>query len=173
MDLTTTPETEPAHTPAALGAGRGVTGVDARVWTRLQSWIAGGRAIPVALAVAAFLAVSPSLLNGFVEWDDYINLFENRSYRGLGWKQLRWMFTNTLMGHYIPVSWLTFGLDYTVWGMNPLGYHLTNCLLHAANAALVYLVGLRLLASATSLTGATLRGAAAVTTLFFALHPLR
>jgi hypothetical protein len=89
------------------------------------------------------------------------------------WTQIRWMFTSTLMGHYIPVTWFTFGLDYTLWGMNPFGYHLTNTLIHAASAALFYLVALRLLAKATSLTGSALRVAGVMATLFFALHPLR
>jgi tetratricopeptide (TPR) repeat protein len=139
----------------------------------LVGWLRSARAIPVALAAASLVVFSPALQNRFVEWDDYINLFENPHFRGLGWDQLRWMVTSTLMGHYIPVTWLTFGLDYTVWGMNPLGYHLTNILLHATNTALFYLVALRLLAKATSLTGTALRAGSAMATLFFALHPLR
>ena len=83
------------------------------------------------------------------------------------------MFTSTLMGHYIPITWLTFGLDYTLWGMNPLGYHLTNTLIHSANAALFYLIAVRLLAKAMSLTGPALHAGGAMATLFFALHPLR
>ena len=38
--------------------------------------------------------------------------------------------------HYIPLSWMTLGLDYKLWGMNPFGYHLTNVLIHTANAVL-------------------------------------
>jgi tetratricopeptide (TPR) repeat protein len=140
---------------------------------RLAGWLMDARAIPFALAAISFLVFSPALLNGFVHWDDSANLFENPGYRGLGWTQIRWMFTSTLLGHYIPVTWLTFGLDYTLWGMNPFGYHLTNTLIHAASAALFYLVALRLLAKATSLTGSALRVAGVMATLFFALHPLR
>src|SRR5262245_37905993 len=130
-------------------------------------------AIPFALAAVTFLVFSPALLNGFVEWDDQVNLLENASYRGLGWRHLHWMFTTALMGHYIPVTWLTFGLDYTLWGMNPLGYHLTNNLIHAANTAMFYVVALRLLGKATTLTGTMLRSSSFVAALFFALHPLR
>ena len=129
--------------------------------------------IPYALAAVAFLVFSPALLNGFVDWDDHINLLENPSYRGLGWTHIRWMFSTTLMGHYIPVTWLSFGLDYTLWGMNPFGYHLTNNLIHAANTAVFYLIALRLLGKASSLTGGTLRAAGVMAALFFALHPLR
>jgi protein O-mannosyl-transferase len=139
----------------------------------LADWVLNSPAVPLALAAVTFLVLSPALLNGFVEWDDQVNLFENASYRGLGWNQLRWMFTSTLMGHYIPVTWLTFGLDYTLWGMNPFGYHLTNNLIHAANAALFYLVSLRLLGKATGLTGSALRSGSVMASLFFALHPLR
>lgn len=139
----------------------------------LMGWMFNARAIPLALAAATLLVFAPALLNRFVDWDDYINLFENPSYRGLGWKQIRWMFSTTLMGHYIPVTWLTFGLDYTLWGMNPLGYHLTNNLIHGANAALFYLVAVRLLGKATSLIGSALRAGSVMAALFFALHPLR
>jgi len=142
-------------------------------WIRLARSALSARAIPFALAAFTFLVFLPSLLNGFVEWDDYINLFENPLYRGLRWKQIRWMFTAALMGHYIPVTWLTFGLDYTLWGMNPFGYHLANNLLHAANAALFYLVAVRLLGTATSLSGAARRTGGVMAALFFALHPLR
>ena len=58
------------------------------------------------------------------------------------------MFTTTLAGHWIPLTWISFGLDYRLWGMNPLGYHLTNVLLHAAAAAAFYLVALRLVREA-------------------------
>jgi hypothetical protein len=128
---------------------------------------------PWALAAATFAVFLPALWNEFVEWDDYVNLFENPHYRGLGWSQLRWMFTNTLMGHYIPVTWLTFGLDFTLWDMNPIGYHLTNNLLHAANAAVFYLVARRLLAAASPEGRPGVDLAAAMATLFFAMHPLR
>lgn len=78
------------------------------------------------------------------------------------------------MGHWIPMTWLTFGLDHAFWGMNAFGYHLTNILLHAANAVLFYLLALRLLRRAltTASPGAT-RVGAIVAALFFAVHPLR
>ena len=161
------------HAPAVPRPARASEGILHTARTRLAGRVLNARWISFALAAVTLLVFSPTLLNGFVEWDDYTNLFDNPGYRGLAWKQIRWMFTSTLMGHYIPITWLTFGLDYTLWGMNPLGYHLTNTLIHTANAALFYLVGLRLLANATSLTGSALRVASAMATLFFALHPMR
>jgi Flp pilus assembly protein TadD len=153
---------------AAVAGGR----LRLRAWPRLDA-LAGARTLPWLLAAITFVAFLPALGNGFVEWDDYVNLIENPHYRGLGWPHLRWMLTTTLMGHYIPVTWLSFGLDYALWGMNPLGYHLTNNVLHAVNAALFYWVALRLLGAACRTTGTRLRLSAATATLFFALHPLR
>jgi tetratricopeptide (TPR) repeat protein len=130
-------------------------------------------AIPVALAAIAFLVFSPSLRNEFVLWDDVSLFTNNQAYRGLGWTQIRWMFTTTLMGHWVPLTWLTHGLDYLIWGMNPIGYHLVNLLLHGANAALLYFIARRLLAKATRFSETALRLGAIAASLFFALHPLR
>src|SRR3989449_3447697 len=135
------------------------------------------RLLPVLIAFVTFVPFLPTLDNQFVNWDDDDNLVENPQYRGLGWTHLRWMWTTSHIGHYAPLTWMTFGLDYLLWGMNPVGYHLTNLLLHAANAAVFYLVARRILGSA--LPGPRERGnvglaaSAAFAALLFAIHPLR
>ena len=111
-----------------------------------------------------------------MDWDDEPNFLLNESYRGLGWTQLKWMFTAFHLGHYAPLTWITFGADYLVWGLDPLGYHLTNLLLHTANAVVFYLIAFRLLQG--GIPGATdrplpLRLSAALAALVFAVHPLR
>src|SRR6266404_8331652 len=95
------------------------------------------------VTIFTFLSV---LRNDFVSWDDIDNFLKNPNYRGLGWTNIRWMFTTAHLGHYIPVTWLTLGLDYVLWGMNPRGYHLTAILLHATNALLFYVLAYRVLA---------------------------
>jgi len=131
----------------------------------------------IALAVAAFtIAVFlPALRNDFVNWDDYDLLVNNPYYRGLGWQQLAWMFSTFHQGHYQPLSWITLAVDYYLWGLNPVGYHLTNILLHGANAALFFLIAQKLLsvARSTPATDFGLRAAAGLAALFFAVHPLR
>jgi tetratricopeptide (TPR) repeat protein len=129
--------------------------------------------IPAGVALVAIACFLPALRNDFVLWDDDLNFTDNPSYRGLGWRQLRWMFTTVHGGHYQPLSWVTLGLDYTLWGMNPAGYHLTSLLLHAANAVLFYHVVLALLRRALAGPSLVLERAAAVGALFFAIHPLR
>ena len=102
-----------------------------------------------------------------------MNLVDNPEFRGLEWRNLRWMFTTTLAGHWIPVTWISFGIDHRLWGMNPLGYHLTNVLLHAATAVVFYFVALRLLRVATGAREGVLSLGALTAALFFAIHPLR
>jgi len=132
---------------------------------------APGRWIPFLPAVVAALLYLPSLDNAFVNWDDDKNLTANPFFRGLGWPQLHWMWTTHLMGHYIPVTWMSFGLDFTLWDMDPFGYHLTNLILHAVNASLFFLVARELLrrvgADNSSQWGALFAA------MVFAVHPLR
>ena len=133
-------------------------------------------AIPLGIFALTFLAFLPSLWNGFVDWDDPLNLTENPDYRGLGWPQLKWMFGGNNTNFYMPLTWLTYGLDYTLWGMNPAGYHLTSLLLHALNACVFYFVALRLLRVAWRgefARDSAPRAGAALAALLFALHPLR
>src|SRR5688572_25395235 len=92
---------------------------------RCVRWLAPGL-----IALVTFAAFLPTLQNRFVNWDDEPNFLENPHYRGLGWPQLRWMWTTFHMGHYTPLTWMTLGLDYLLWGMNPLGYHLSGLLVH-------------------------------------------
>src|SRR5213594_2482600 len=141
--------------------------------TLAQRWVRWLAPLLVALfTLAAFL---PALQNQFVNWDDKDNFLDNPHYRGLGWTHLRWMWT-THLGHYIPLTWMTLGLDYLLWGMNPVGYHLTNLLLHAANAVVFFFVVRRLLTralSSPSERGHALALSAGFASLVFAIHPLR
>lgn len=113
---------------------------------RVLRWFLGA-----VVFLAVFAAFWPVLHNGFVDWDDPDNFLKNENYRGLGPEQLRWMFTTFHMGHYQPLSWVTLGMDF-LWGravfgdgLDPRAYHLTNNLLHAAAAVLVFLLARQLL----------------------------
>src|SRR5947209_3520099 len=131
--------------------------------------------IPLVIAFSTLTAFLPTLQNQFVSWDDDKNFLENPHYRGLGWTHLRWMWT-THLGLYIPLTWMTLGLDYLLWGMNPVGYHLTSLLLHAANAVVFFFLVRRLLTLALpspSERGYALPVAAGFAALVFAIHPLR
>jgi len=136
-------------------------------------------AFPFLVAALTFWVFAPCVHFGFLRWDDLANYTANLHYRGLGWANLEWMFTYHV-GPYQPLSWLTLGLDYDFWGLNPRGFHLTNLLLHCSNAVLFYFVALRLFAQATdagySDSPAACRRltlASCLAALFFSIHPLR
>jgi tetratricopeptide (TPR) repeat protein len=128
------------------------------------------------LAAAVFMAFLPALRCQFVNWDDDANFLDNPHYRGLSPAHLKWMFTTFLLGHYQPLSWITLGADYVVWGMNPLGYHLTSLLLHALGVCVFFEV-LRALFRVVPALGEIDEGrqrrSAFIGALLFGLHPLR
>src|SRR5881628_897872 len=139
----------------------------------LQGWLSW--LVPVVIALITSAAFLPTLQNQFVSWDDDKNFLENPHYRGLSWTHLHWMWT-THLGHYIPLTWMTLGLDYLLWGMNPVGYHLTSLLLHVTNAVVFFFVVRWLLTRALpspSERGYALAVSAGVAALVFAIHPLR
>ena len=129
------------------------------------------RGAALAVGLLTFVCLSPALFGEFLNWDDDVNFLNNTGFRGLGPANLMWMFTD-LWGHYIPITWLTLGLDYVVWGLNPFGYHLTSLVIHSLNAVLFYrVVHVLLCWRAPSSTHAIWAAAAAA--LFFSIHPLR
>lgn len=134
--------------------------------TSSEAWRDDGLRLwaPALVVVLTFVAFSGSLVNGFVNWDDRQGLLETTGWRGLGWSNLKWMFTTFDLGHYQPLSWLSLGLDHALWGVSAFGIHLQSLLLHCGCALIVYLIGLRLLEG---------RATAAVAALLFSLHPLR
>ena len=127
----------------------------------------------VSLVLACYF---PTLKNGFV-WDDNANFVTNHHYRGLSPSHLHWMATTFDSANYFPLTWLSLGGDFAIWGMNPAGYHLTNLVLHMVNAILFFYMVMAFL-SRSSLSGeegnrlfVPISGLAG--TLYFALHPLR
>jgi len=122
--------------------------------------------LPVA---AASLAYANSLAGGFV-WDDQRLVLDDRAITS--WNRLTEIFAHDFFfrseddlpyGYYRPLVTTSYLIDYSLWGLQPFGYHLTNVLLHAACAALVALLAVDL--------GLTF-GAAAGAAVLFAIHPI-
>ena len=126
------------------------------------------------IAIITLACFWPTLANDFIDYDDGNNFTQNPNYRGLSPSHLHWMFTTFLMGHYIPLTWVTFGVDYLCWGMDPQGYHLTNVMLHMLNAVLLYILILSFLRIIFSeISPVFLYGSSMLAALFFSIHPLR
>ena len=121
----------------------------------------------IAVALAALLAYAGTLGFDFV-WDD--TLLIQRSHQLHYWKDLWaaltshfWAEIQERSHYYRPVVTASFFADLRIWGLNPLGFHLTNVLAHLATS-------LAVLALARRLTDSELASGAAG--LLFALHPL-
>ena len=140
----------------------------------------------ILIFIITFALFSFSLNGEFLDWDDSLNFVQNTNYRGLGWSNIKWMFTTFYMNHYQPFSWLTYGLDYTLWGMNTFGYHLTSVVLHSFNAVLFFLISLAVFKYVPELNagvsaekkergniGISIACGAMLASLCFSLHPLR
>ena len=92
---------------------------------------AGWALVPATLAVLVYLG---SLDNPFV-YDDAATVVENPSLR----EPLNWVFV-LLFNRFRPIVNVSYALDVSWWGMRPFGFHLTNVLLHALAAALLFLL---------------------------------
>lgn len=131
--------------------------------------------IVIVILTLVYLFFAPVMKGGFI-WDDEFNLLNNPNFRGLSGDHLAWMFSTFHDGNYHPLCWISLGLDFVLWGLNPAGYHFTNLVLHGLNAVLCFYLIAALLRctdrGATAGTVAIFIGAAGGA-LFFALHPLR
>jgi len=126
------------------------------------------------LMVLVLAVFSPAFFADFVRYDDPELLLSNTRYREFSGESLRWMFTTTLLGHYQPLTWLSYAIDYQVWGLDPRGFHATSVLIHAVNGVLVYLLFARLLrATKERIEPRVVEVCAALGAALFAVHPLR
>jgi tetratricopeptide (TPR) repeat protein len=118
----------------------------------------------VFLVGAVWLVFGQTLHHGFVNYDDAVYIADNPAVLGgLSLKGIVWAFTHNVNVNWTPLTVISHMLDCQFYGLHAGGHHLTNLLLHAATAILLFLV-LR------KMTGTLWRSAfvAAV----FAVHPL-
>jgi len=91
--------------------------------------------------VVTFALFSAALGHEFLVYDDQQYVTENpRVLAGLSWQGVKWAFTTLYASNWHPLTWLSHMLDVQLYGLQPLGHHLTNVLLHVANVALLFLV---------------------------------
>jgi tetratricopeptide (TPR) repeat protein len=81
---------------------------------------------------------TPAMRSGFV-WDDDANLTQNAAVTEPGGFRRIWLEPSTCPQYY-PLTFSVFSLEYALWGLNAVGYHVVNVVLHAANAVLVWVV---------------------------------
>jgi len=112
------------------------------------------------LATVTILAYRPAWHGGFL-WDDDAYVANNELLTAPDGLRRIW-FSFESPSQYFPLVYTTFRIERALWGLNPVGYHVVNILLHVANALLVWRLLTRL-----QVPGAWLAGA------IFALHPVQ
>jgi tetratricopeptide (TPR) repeat protein len=106
-----------------------------------------------------------ALSAGFINLDDDLYVSANQHVQqGLTGPEIAWAWTSNYLGYEIPLTWMSYMLDTDLFGTGPRGYHLTNVILHAANAVLLLIVLQRA-------SGSIWR--AALVAALWAVHPLR
>ena len=121
------------------------------------------------VALSTLLVFSNTLTAGKV-WEDDETVFQNPFM--FGWRRIPYLFTTEYWvkhdvahgGAYRPLVQATFALEHGLWGPTPMGYHLTNALMHVAAVLLCYALVHRL-------TGQ--HRLAVIAALLFAMHPTR
>lgn len=121
-----------------------------------------------------FYVFKSSLGFDFV-WDDREIIVNNSHIRSFSYENLIWAFTTTFGGNYLPITWLSYIMDYHIWGPESYGFRLVNIVIHGVNSILLMLViysFLRLFYR-TSANYFSLIISSVVGALIFSLHPLR
>ena len=130
-------------------------------------------ALGLLVAVITAIVYLPSLGNGFVEWDDHVYVYENKGLALKGFEFIRWAATSVVSSNWHPLTLLTYGAEYSLWGLSPQGYHLVNVIIHAVNAFLVFVLGATLFRLSLKESGRSTGALAAafIAALAFGIHP--
>ena len=111
-----------------------------------------------AIAAVTLLTYAAALTSGFTA-DDFFILARLKAANGL--QHAASYFHAGFFEYYRPVAFVSHALDWTLWGTQAFGFHLTNVLLHTGSTMLVWALGRRLLDGAAPVAAA----------LLFAVHP--
>ena len=135
------------------------------------------------VSLLTLIVYLPALRNGFVAgWDDALYVLDNVYIRSLRWEFFRWAAIDASVPYWQPLTWISHAVDYALWGLNPLGHHLTSIVFHALNSGMVVWLTIRLLEIVNEdaraagkpavFEGRGLLIAAGITGMLFGVHPL-
>ncbi|TVM00656.1 MAG: hypothetical protein CV087_12735 [Candidatus Brocadia sp. WS118] len=119
----------------------------------------------VIIAATSQLVYLNSLSNHFA-YDDEFTIVNN--YFIKTWTNLPSLFSRAYFKYsgelsYRPVVTLSYFIDYALWQLNPLGFHLTNSILHTFNAVFLFFLSMQLFNG---------RVIAFLAAILFACHPV-
>ena len=122
--------------------------------------------VPAIVVAVTFVAYMGTLSYDFVYDDEYVitqNPFvQSWTFAPRFFTEHLWFFKYPISNYYRPIFLVWIALNHTLFGLNPVGYHLTTVLAHVTVTLLVFYLARRL-------TGDL--AAAAIASIVFGLHP--
>lgn len=117
------------------------------------------------LILGTLLLYSPTLSFSFIDYDDNYYVYLNPYIQnGIDFAFLKWAFTTLHFANWHPLTWISYAIDFQLFGLWAGGYHLTNIILHTANALFVFILFSRI-------TGSSAKSF--VIAAIFAWHPVK
>ncbi len=117
----------------------------------------------VALSVIIFLCFSFTLKNQFTNWDDGFYVTNNEAVHKITPENIKIMFSKLVTDVYVPLTLLSFAIEYHFVKLQPFLYILDNILLHIAVSLMIFIFGLKIgLKERAAFLGA----------LLFGIHPM-
>ena len=98
----------------------------------------------ILLIVLVLVVFSPCVKCQFLRWDDYRHFISNPCVYSLSWYNICNLFQQTVNDTYIPLTTLSFNLEYHLFGLSPFISHLINVLLHLAIVLVIFDLALTL-----------------------------
>jgi hypothetical protein len=135
--------------------------------------------ISLLLAAVTLAVYWPVAHYDHVLFDDPLFFIDNPEVQsGLTWHSVVWAMNSVVVANWHPVTSLSFVLTHELFGTSAHAEHLVNAVFHAANAALLFLVLMRMTSrlSPEATAGSTtedMTWRCAMVAAVFALHPLR
>ncbi len=126
------------------------------------------------VAILTIFCFYPSFTADFVNWDDGVNVYDNKYIKDLTWENIKAIFSTNVIGNYNPLPIVTFAIENNFFGNKTVSLvndmplanvmHITNVMLHLVTIYWVYRICLKLeFASFVTM----------VVTILFAIHPMR
>ena len=95
----------------------------------------------IVLAFACLAIYAQTASHGYVAYDDDQYVYENAWVKaGLTASNIAWAFTTFFYANWHPLTWISYMLDFSLFGASPGAQHVVNLLFHAASALLLFVI---------------------------------
>jgi len=113
------------------------------------------------ILILTALIYSQTIKFSFIEWDDFTTIVGNQYIKDISLSNFFYLFNRE---HFTVLSLLTHAIEYKIWGLNPMPYHINNLVIHLINILLVYNF-IKLISGRKDIP--------IIAAILFAVHPLR